>query len=104
MDLVSLRDWAIVILAILAIIDAIVLFILSLMLLKAVQSTRRKLDPILGAVQDTMGNVRGTSSFVSDLIIKPIIRVFSFAAGVRKAASVAAGFSQRKGRRAHEGE
>jgi len=97
MDLLVLRDLAIIVLAVLAIIDAIVILIVALVLLNIVRATKRKVDPILDMVQGTVGNVHGTSSFVSDLVVKPIIKVASFAAGARRAVSVATGFTRRKG-------
>jgi hypothetical protein len=97
MDLVVLRDLALIVLAVLAIIDAIIFLVVGLLLYGVIKSTKGKLDPILDMVQDTVGNVRGTSSFVSDLVVKPIIGVASFAAGVRRAAGVATGFARRRG-------
>jgi len=57
----------------------------------------RRVKPILDSAKGTLGNIQGTSSFVSDVLVKPVIKVVSFATGVRKAMAVVAGLSKRKG-------
>ncbi len=92
MSLADIRDLVIITFAVLGI-GAIILFIALNILLM------RKVLPLIDAAKGTMGNIRGTSSFVSEMVVKPIIKVVSFAFGVRKAAEVIVGLSRRKGGR-----
>lgn len=88
-QLAYLRDMALVILAVLAILQLIVLLLLSI-------SVLRKVGPVMDAVKDAATTVRGTSIFLSDTLVRPIISVVGFAVGVGKAFSVITRFSKRK--------
>ncbi len=87
--LAVVRDLALVVLALLAIAQIGVLLVISLLLY-------RQLTPILKRTQEIMNNARGTSAFVSETVVRPIIRVAGVMAGVRGAASV---LGRRRGRR-----
>jgi len=82
------RDLALVVLALLAIAQIGVLLVISLLLY-------RQLTPILKRTQEIMNNARGTSAFVSETVVRPIIRVAGVLAGVRGAASA---LGRRRGR------
>ncbi|MBI2303949.1 MAG: hypothetical protein HYU86_04290 [Chloroflexi bacterium] len=94
MTLAQLRDLAIVLFAILGIFTLAVFLVLSLIIFD-------RLRRILELGQSTMGNLQGTTSFVSELVVKPIIKGVSFVSGVRRGIGVIAGFSRRKGRKSH---
>ena len=47
----------------------------------------------LGSATKTAQNVRGTSSYVSEAAVTPIIRAYGVVAGVRKAAGVLSGIT-----------
>ncbi len=49
--------------------------------------------PLLGAARQTAENVKGTTSYVSEAAVTPIIRVYGVVAGVRRAAGVLAGLT-----------
>ncbi|MFH1486666.1 MAG: hypothetical protein ABIH46_11390 [Chloroflexota bacterium] len=89
MDLAQLRDISIVIFTVLGIIASLLFIIFSAIVFG-------KLMSILGSVQATVGNIRGTSDFVSEVIAKPVIRIASFAIGTRRACSVIIGLRKRK--------
>ena len=88
--LVIIKDIALVILAVLAIVELIVLIIVSLALYREVR-------PILRRSQEILNNARGTTSFVSETVVQPIIKVAGFVAGVRGAVSVLGRFRGRRG-------
>jgi hypothetical protein len=46
---------------------------------------RDEIQPLLESVNDTAGTVRGTTTFVSDAVVTPIIGVASYASGVSQA-------------------
>ena len=86
----TLRDLVIVALGAMGIITLLVILVLTVMVYS-------KLSPILDSVRKTMGNIQGTSSLVSDVVVKPVIRTASFAAGARKAVAFVLGLSRKKG-------
>jgi hypothetical protein len=49
--------------------------------------------PILYSTQETLGTIRGTTTFVSDRVVQPVVKVSSYTAGVRQAVSVLFGRS-----------
>lgn len=90
--LASLRDIAIIILAIAAILDLLVILIIAVLLYK-------KLSPVLDSAKVTTNNIRGTTAFMSDTMVKPLIGVIGFAIGLRRTLSVLTGLGKRKGGR-----
>lgn len=92
--LAAVRDVAIILLASFGIILTIILIILSLVIMA-------KLGPILDSLKDTVGNVQGTTSFISDTTVKPIIKVKSFMSGAKRAITALASFPKRKRGRGH---
>ena len=88
MALADVRDIAIVILAV----ESIVVGILLILLLWQLRSLTRLLQeegkPVLDALQETIGTVKGTTSLVSETIVSPAVRISGFAAGLRRALEV----------------
>ena len=57
-----------------------------------IKTLEKKITPILDTTNETVSNVsetvntvRGTATFVSDTVVSPIIKVVSYASGVKKA-------------------
>jgi hypothetical protein len=94
MDLESLRDLIIVIYAITGMVAIIFLLIISLLLF-------RKLGAVLDSTKATLDNVQGTSRFMSEAVIRPMIRVASFVQGARHAIETMARFPRRKEEKGH---
>jgi len=97
----TFRDWVIIFMGIavaafffVALVVTIVLALLARALLK---KTSALLDdsvrPLLGTAKQTADNVKGTTSYVSEAAVTPIIRAYGVVAGVRRAASVLAGLT-----------
>lgn len=84
--LAAVRDIAIVLLAIQSLVIGVLLAILLIQLRNLVRMLREEIAPILQTSQDTAHRVDGTVHLVSDTIVRPLIKVNSFGAGVRKAA------------------
>lgn len=90
--LAALRDIAIVILALVAILELLVLLIVAVLIYK-------KLSPVLDSARAATNNVRGTTAFMADTLVKPIIGTIGFAVGARRTLSVLTGLGKRKGGR-----
>ena len=73
----TLRDVVIVIFAFLGI-GAVLLFIALTIILY------RKISPMLDAARSVITELRGTSAFVSETIVRPLIRAASLATGLKK--------------------
>ena len=72
-------------------------------LLSAVRSTLKDdVSPLLDSAHQTVRTVRGTTVFVSETAVSPIIRVYSVAAGARRAVGVLAGVTGRRSKSAGE--
>ncbi len=83
--LTFIRDLAIVLLALESLVIGIVLIILVLEILSLLRLLRSEVKPILDSADETVRTVRGTTTFVSDNLITPVVRVSSFATGVAQA-------------------
>jgi tellurite resistance protein TehA-like permease len=85
-ELEALRDVFIIALALESCVFGIVLMLMLLMLIRLVNMLEFEIKPILEQTNETVGNVRGTSTFISTKVITPVIRVTSVFSGVRKGA------------------
>ncbi len=92
------RDIAIIIVAMEIIVVNILLAILIIQIIRMMRMLRDEVIPILNSTQETIGTVRGTTTFVSDYVVQPVVKVASFSAGARRAATTALNFRNRNGR------
>ena len=107
LDLASLlfvatfRDWVIIFTGIIigaffliALILTLVLGLLTRSLLVKVSSMiDDSVKPLLGSAKETADHVKGTTTFVSNAAITPIVRTYGVVAGVRRAVGVIAGLT-----------
>lgn len=89
MNLALARDIAIIILALLACIQLVVLLVVTF-------AVYRKVGPLLDAAKGAINNVQGTTAFIADTTVHPVIRVLSFITGVRKATGTVAKLIKRR--------
>ena len=106
MSLEELRDLIIVIWGILGIVFLAVALVLGIVvvisargLIATVQSLLRDdVQPALRSARQTVDSIRGTTSFVADTAVAPVIRVYGIVSGVRRFLSVLIGFRKRRSR------
>jgi len=104
MSLEELRDLIIVVWGILgilflavAIVVGIVVGISARGLIGTVQSLLRDdVQPTLRSARQTVDSIRGTTSFVAETAVAPVIRVYGIFSGVRRFLSVLIGFRKRR--------
>jgi len=77
-----LRDIFIIALALVTIVIGLFLVILIFQLQSLIALLRDEIKPILESANQTASTVRGTTTFVSDSVVKPMIGAASVAAGV----------------------
>lgn len=95
----EVRDLAIIILAAIFILIGLGLGILVVMLVSLAFMIRKKVGPLLDSALSTINTIEGTSSFVSDTMVRPIIRATSIGVGARTAISTLLRLRKKKGGR-----
>jgi len=96
------RDIAIIVLALVTGLIGIFLAILIFQVQSLIALLRNEIKPILDSANQTVSTVKGTSTFVSDTVVSPIIQVLGFASGVRQAAKVLFRGPGRRSRKARQ--
>jgi hypothetical protein len=87
------RDIAIIVLAFESIVVGVLLAILVIQVMRLVRLLREEVMPILRSTQDTVSTVRGTTDFMADHLVQPVVKASSFAAGARQAINTLLGRS-----------
>jgi ABC-type methionine transport system permease subunit len=94
-DTGKVRDIFIIVLAVESLLLGVALVILVVQLAVLTNLIQNEVKPILASTKETVSTVKGTSKFISDKAVKPIITVSSFLAGSRKLFEII-GFIKRK--------
>ena len=81
----TIRDIMIIFLAVEFSVIGLVLIILIVQLALITELLRNEVAPILKSTNETLANVRGTSAFLSDNLVKPVVKVNSSFAALRRA-------------------
>lgn len=84
------RDGAIILLALESLVIGILLIILIWQVMSLIKLLREEIKPILNSADETARTVRGTTAFVSETFVRPMIRVSGFASGVAQALRILA--------------
>ncbi len=92
----TLRDIAIIMLALESVIVTLLLMGTLFFLWWIILILKDEIIPILESTGETVNRVRGTTAFVSDTVVSPLIKASSYVAGVRRALKVLTGLRSRK--------
>lgn len=84
---VVIRDIAIVFVAVETFLIGIAALVLIVEIQTLTKVLREEIQPLLRSVNDTAATVRGTTEFMSENLVSPVIRLAGFTAGVRKVIS-----------------
>ncbi|MFN2303428.1 MAG: hypothetical protein ACK2TV_06820 [Anaerolineales bacterium] len=79
----ALRDIMIIVLALESCVFGIVLMLLLIMMIRLINMLEFEIKPILEKTNETLGTVRGTTTFVSDHVVGPVTKATSYVAGFR---------------------
>lgn len=79
-----IRDIAIVFVAVETFLIGLAILILIFQIQMLIQVLRDEVQPLLHSVNDTASTVRGTTEFVSQNVVSPVIKAAGFAAAVRR--------------------
>lgn len=83
----AIRDIAIIIIAIQSIVIGVLLGLLVWQVWRLVKMLQSEVQPILKDAQDTVSTVRGTTTFVSDNVVNPVVKTSSTLVGMRRTVS-----------------
>jgi hypothetical protein len=106
------RDLVIIIWGVVSILSLLIVMLITLMIGLSVRNLIGTVNdligtgvkPVIETTQQTVVNVTGTTQFLGDTIVTPIIRLFSFISGLRRGIAVFTGLSRRlPGRRGGDG-
>ena len=79
------RDIAIIVLAVESIVIGALLIYLVFLIRSLVKMLGEEIKPIVDTTRDTVGTVRGTTVFLSDTLVGPVVQVTGFFSGLRQA-------------------
>lgn len=85
-----IRDIAIIVLAIESLVVGALLIVLILQLRGLTRMLQDEVQPILESARETATTVRGTTVFVSDTFVKPLISAAGYASAANRVISVLA--------------
>jgi fructose-specific phosphotransferase system IIC component len=86
----NIRDIVIVFMAAEFLFIGLVLILLVIQMARLTALIRHEVRPILESTNQTMGTIRGTTTFLSDNLVSPVIKANSALAAVRRAAEMLA--------------
>lgn len=83
-ELEAVRDIFIIALALESCIFGVLLTIMLIMLVRLVNMLEFEIKPILERTNETIGMVRGTTTFVGENVVRPVVKGTAFMAGIRR--------------------
>lgn len=89
------RDVFIIILALQSLVIGMVLVILMVQLARLTNLLQNEIKPILESTNETANTLRGTTTFLSDNLVEPVIKANEYSAGFRQLIALF-GLSRRK--------
>jgi hypothetical protein len=104
MNLSEIRDLLIVIsgclFSLVMIVSLIVLIVVGVAVAGLVSVTKsvvqEQLSPTLNSARQIVDDVRGTTSFIADTTVSPILRVYGIIGSIRRGAAALAGFGRKR--------
>ena len=91
----TVRDVAIILLAIESLIIGVLLSVLLWQLRNMSRMLEEEVKPLLDSANETVGTVRGTSTFLSETVVSPVVRIISTVTGLRRGLGVLSGIRRR---------
>jgi hypothetical protein len=88
----DVRDVAIIVLAVQSIVVGGLMVFLIIQLMRLMKMLREEIKPILESTNETVSTVRGTTTFMSEHLVSPLVRAASFFSGLKRGAQVATGW------------
>ncbi len=80
----TLRDVFIILMALESLVIGIALIVLIIQIARLTNLLQNEVGPILRSTQETVSTLRGTTRFLSDNLVRPVVKVNSTMAAVRR--------------------
>lgn len=80
----KVRDIFIIIMALESLLLGVALIILIVQIAVLINILKNEIKPILDTTNETVNNLRGTTTFLSNNLVEPVIKVNEYSAGLRK--------------------
>jgi hypothetical protein len=93
-----IRDIAIILLAVESLVIGAILIVLALQIRGLTKMLEEEIQPILESTKETATTVRGTTVFLSNTFVKPMINAVGYASAANRVMSVLARGKKRIGR------
>lgn len=94
-DTARIRDIFIIIMALESLLIGLTLVILIVQLARLINLLQNEIKPILDSTNETVSTLRGTTNFISDNLVEPVIRLNEITAALSQVGSFI-GFTRRK--------
>lgn len=94
--IIIVRDIFIIALGLMSCLSGIVLILLLIAVIRLVNLLEFELKPILLKTNETLGTIQGTTTFVSQNVVRPVTTATSYVAGIRRGVSVLFGNPRRR--------
>jgi hypothetical protein len=92
-----IRDIFIIVLAFVSLFVTVALAVLILQLARLLNLLQNEIKPILDSTNETMANLRGTTAFLSDNLVEPVIKMNEMTAAMNQVLRLL-GLARRSGR------
>ncbi len=87
-DVAQIRDIFIIFMAIQSLLIGLVLVILMIQLARLINLLQNEVKPILDSTNETINNLRGTTVFLSESVVEPVIKMNEYLAGLTQLLAV----------------
>jgi ABC-type spermidine/putrescine transport system permease subunit II len=87
----TLRDIFIIALALESVIIGLTLLLLLIQVTRLINLLQDEIKPILESTNQTVNTLRGTTTFMSEKVVTPVVNLSSYVAGMRRAVEVLTG-------------
>ncbi len=100
----TVRDITIIILALSTTVIGLSLIVLIFQVQSLIGLLRDEIRPILISANETARTVRGTTAFLSDSVVRPVISIAGYASGIRQVVGLLTGSRKRHPARDNRGD
>ncbi|MBN2146918.1 MAG: hypothetical protein JW726_06000 [Anaerolineales bacterium] len=90
-----IRDVFIIVMALESLLIGLVLTILMVQLARLINLLQNEVQPILDSTNETVSTLRGTTNFISENLVEPVIKLNEYLAAIRKFTEML-GFDRKK--------
>ncbi len=80
----KIRDIFIIFMALQSLLLGIALIILIVQLATLINVFKNEIKPILDTTNETLNNLKGTTTFISNNLVEPVIKMNAYSAGVKR--------------------